>query len=89
MPGIVCNNEGYGQRAFQDRQCLLRGMVQKVARSAAGRMGAMGIAVKLADTGGNVRLAAPLLGEHIEDVIEQWRGARGGSAQGIIGKTGS
>ena len=63
------------QQVFQDPQCLARGMVQEVEHPSAGRMKAMGIPVKLSETGGSVRRPAPMLGEHTESVIEEWLGA--------------
>ena len=50
-------------------QTLARGMVQHLDHSVEGRIRALGIPAKLSETPGALRSAAPLLGEHTEEVL--------------------
>ncbi len=58
---------------FNDPQTIAREMVTEVEHSKVGRMKAIGIPVKLSATPGSVRRAAPLLGEHSDEAIADWR----------------
>lgn len=58
---------------FNDPQTIAREMVTEVEHSKVGRMKAIGVPVKLSATPGSVRRAAPLLGEHSDEVIAEWR----------------
>jgi crotonobetainyl-CoA:carnitine CoA-transferase CaiB-like acyl-CoA transferase len=58
---------------FNDPQTIAREMVTEVEHSKIGRMKAIGVPVKLSATPGSVRRAAPLLGEHSDEVIAEWR----------------
>jgi crotonobetainyl-CoA:carnitine CoA-transferase CaiB-like acyl-CoA transferase len=58
---------------FNDPQTIAREMVTEVEHTKVGRMKAIGVPVKLSDTPGSVRRAAPLLGEHTEEAIADWR----------------
>ena len=51
-------------------------MVTDVEHTKVGKMKAIGVPVKLSDTPGAVRRAAPLLGEHTDDVINDWLGEK-------------
>ncbi|MEM6496320.1 MAG: CoA transferase [Pseudomonadota bacterium] len=59
---------------FNDPQTLAREMVTQVEHTKVGKMKAIGVPVKLSDTPGAVRRAAPVLGEHTEEVIKDWLG---------------
>ena len=61
---------------FNDPQTLAREMVTDVEHTKVGKMKAIGVPVKLSDTPGAVRRAAPLLGEHTDDVINDWLGEK-------------
>lgn len=58
--------------ALADEQAVARNMVEQVEHSAAGVTKTLGVTVKLSDTPGSVRRAAPLLGEHDAEVLRDW-----------------
>ena len=60
----------HGQ-VFADPQIAARGMVAEVEHPTAGRTRTLGVTVKLSDTPGAVRRAAPRLGEHTEEVLAE------------------
>jgi crotonobetainyl-CoA:carnitine CoA-transferase CaiB-like acyl-CoA transferase len=60
--------------ALSDEQVLAREMVTTVEHSAAGTTKTLGVTVKLSDTPGSVRRAAPQLGEHDAEILEDWLG---------------
>jgi crotonobetainyl-CoA:carnitine CoA-transferase CaiB-like acyl-CoA transferase len=53
---------------FADPQILARGMVAEVEHAAAGRQKTLGVALKFSATPPSVRRAAPLLGQHDEEI---------------------
>jgi crotonobetainyl-CoA:carnitine CoA-transferase CaiB-like acyl-CoA transferase len=55
---------------LSDPQVLAREMVVEVDHAKAGRMKTLGTPVKFSDTPGEVKLAAPLLGQHTREVLE-------------------
>ena len=59
---------------YNDPQTHAREMVTEVEHTKVGKMKAIGVPVKLSDTPGAVRRAAPVLGEHTEEVIRDWLG---------------
>ena len=59
---------------FNDPQTHAREMVTEVHHSKVGKMKAIGVPVKLSETPGSVRRAAPLLGEHTDEVLAEWLG---------------
>ncbi|MEM9359939.1 MAG: CoA transferase [Pseudomonadota bacterium] len=59
---------------FNDPQTLARDMVTHVEHTKVGKMKAIGVPVKLSETPGAVRRAAPVLGEHTDEVIKDWLG---------------
>ncbi len=61
---------------FNDPQTLSRRMVTEVEHTKIGKMKAMGVPVKLSATPGGVQRAAPVLGEHTDEVIAEWCGKR-------------
>jgi crotonobetainyl-CoA:carnitine CoA-transferase CaiB-like acyl-CoA transferase len=54
-----------------DPHTLAREMMVEVEHPVEGTVRALGIPVKLSDTPGSVRRAAPLLGEHTEEVLRE------------------
>ena len=60
----------YGQ-VVDDPHTLARGMVVEMEHPVEGTIRGLGIPVKLSDTPGSIRRAAPLLGEHTEEVLRQ------------------
>ena len=61
--------------ALSDKQVLARDMVETVNHSTAGSTKTLGVTVKLSHTPGSVRRAAPLLGEHDAEIIDDWLGS--------------
>jgi crotonobetainyl-CoA:carnitine CoA-transferase CaiB-like acyl-CoA transferase len=59
------------REGFQDPHTLAREMMVEVEHPVEGVVKALGIPVKLSDTPGAVRRAAPLLGEHTEEVLRE------------------
>jgi len=59
-------------QALSDPQALAREMVVEVEHSSAGTTRTLGLPVKLSQSPGSVRRAAPLLGEHDDEVFEDW-----------------
>lgn len=58
----------YGD-SLADPHTLARGLVQHLEHPVEGRIPALGIPAKLSETPGSLRTAAPLLGEHTEEVL--------------------
>ena len=58
--------------ALSDPQAIARKMVVEVEHATAGTSKTLGVPVKLSDTPGAVRRAAPLLGEHNDEVMGDW-----------------
>ena len=61
-------------QALSDPQAEARAMVVEVEHSTAGRSKTLGVHVKLSETPGSVRRAAPVLGEHNDEVWADWLG---------------
>jgi crotonobetainyl-CoA:carnitine CoA-transferase CaiB-like acyl-CoA transferase len=59
------------RQVFEDPHTLAREMMVEVEHPVEGTLKALGIPVKLSDTPGAVRRAAPLLGEHTEEVLRE------------------
>ena len=55
---------------------IAREMVVPVEHAKAGKSRTLGVAVKLSDTPGSVRSAAPALGQHTDEVLAEVRAAR-------------
>jgi crotonobetainyl-CoA:carnitine CoA-transferase CaiB-like acyl-CoA transferase len=55
-------------------QVVHRGMVAQVEHPTAGRVPMQGVNIHLSETPGAIRRAAPLLGEHNEEVYARWLG---------------
>lgn len=60
------------RQAVDDPHALARGMVQEVEHPVEGTVRTLGVPVKLSETPGDIRCAAPLLGEHIDDILEEF-----------------
>jgi len=56
----------------RDPQTIARQMVPTVEHAKAGRMQTIGLPVKLSETPGGVRGAAPLLGQHTREVLDEF-----------------
>lgn len=59
-------------QVYDDPQTRAREMAVEVTHPKVGPMNTIGIPVKMSDTPGRIRGPAPLLGEHSENVIEEW-----------------
>ena len=59
-------------QALSDPQAQARHMVEEVEHTTLGSSKTLGIPVKLSDTPGSVRRAAPLLNEHADEVLRDW-----------------
>jgi crotonobetainyl-CoA:carnitine CoA-transferase CaiB-like acyl-CoA transferase len=68
VPAAVVNTIG---EALRDPQIEATGMVQTQVHPKAGPIRVLGVAVKLSETPGRVRTAAPLLGEHTAEVLRE------------------
>jgi len=71
--GIPCGPINTIDKVFADPQVQHRQMLLEVEHPIAGRLRTIGIPVKLSETPGEVRCAAPLLGQHTTEVL-QWLG---------------
>src|SRR5581483_3845019 len=58
-------------QVFTHPQTIARDMVVAVDHAKAGRSRTLGVAVKLSDTPGAVRRAAPALGQHTDEVLAE------------------
>jgi crotonobetainyl-CoA:carnitine CoA-transferase CaiB-like acyl-CoA transferase len=61
----------YYDEVFTNPHVLARGMVEQTQHPVTGRFGTLGVTVKLSETAGAVRLPAPRLGEHGEEVLSR------------------
>jgi crotonobetainyl-CoA:carnitine CoA-transferase CaiB-like acyl-CoA transferase len=59
------------QQVFEDPHTIERRMLEEYEHPVAGTVKTLGIPVKLSETPGAVRLPAPLLGEHTDDVLTE------------------
>ncbi len=66
--------------ALADPQAKAREMVVEVEHPTAGKSKTLGVPVKLSDTPGSVRRAAPLLGAHNDEVFDDWLAAKPAAA---------
>lgn len=68
----VCVGKVYEvEEMVRDPQIVHRGMVIETEHPRLGKVRQFGIAIKLSDTPGQVRHAAPLTGEHTEEVLRE------------------
>jgi formyl-CoA transferase len=69
--GVPCGPiHDYGQ-VFEDEHTQARAMEVRLEHPVEGEIRALGIPVKLSDTPGSIRHAAPLLGQHTAEVLAQ------------------
>lgn len=59
-------------QVFEDPHVIARGMVQTLQHPLAGEVKHLGIPIKLSETPGEVRMPAPVLGQHTREVMEQF-----------------
>jgi CoA:oxalate CoA-transferase len=57
---------------IRDPQVLAREMMQTVEHPVAGKMQLPGVPIKLSATPGGIRRPAPVLGEHTNEVLQEW-----------------
>ena len=72
-------------------QVKARDMIVESDHPVAGRVKSVGVPVKLSDTPGSVREPAPLLGQHTDEVLQQYLGMSDADIAslrqaGVIGK---
>jgi CoA:oxalate CoA-transferase len=77
--GVPCGPVFNHEQLFNHPQILHRRMVEVVQHPRAGTLKTLGIPIKLSLTPGSVRFAAPMLGEHAEEIMKEL-GARSDSA---------
>lgn len=59
-------------KVIENPQVVARDMVKTVKHKVAGEVKMPGIAIKLSDTPGSIEIAAPLLGEHNEEILKKY-----------------
>jgi crotonobetainyl-CoA:carnitine CoA-transferase CaiB-like acyl-CoA transferase len=59
-------------QVFEDPHVIARGMVQTLQHPVAGEVNHLGIPIKLSETPGEIRMPAPVLGQHTREVMEQF-----------------
>ena len=67
--GIPAGPVMHYDEVFTDPHILARGMVAKTEHPVTGTFHTLGVTVKLSDTPGAVRLPAPRLGEHTDEIL--------------------
>ena len=75
--GIPCGPVFNHEQLFNHPQIVHRRMVETVEHPKAGTVKTLGIPIKLSETPGSVRLAAPMLGEHSDAIRKELRAHRG------------
>ncbi len=70
--GVPCGRINSIAEVAADPQALAREMVVELEHPRAGRTRALGLPVKLSRTPGKVSRAAPLLGQHTREVLEEF-----------------
>jgi formyl-CoA transferase len=66
--GIPAGPVLHHDEVFADPQILARGMVAEVEHAKAGKQKTLGVPLKLSATPGGVRRAAPVLGQHDDEI---------------------
>lgn len=61
-------------KVLQDPQVLAREMIVEVEHPAAGKLKVPGVPIKFSDTPGSIRIPAPLLGQHTEEILKEMLG---------------
>jgi len=71
---IPCSRINNIKQVVNDPQILAREMVQVTNHSKVGEFKVPGIPVKLSETPGTIRMAAPVLNEHRDEILRDWLG---------------
>lgn len=58
-------------QTLSDPHILERGMIQELEHPKAGKLKTLGIPAKMSKTPGQIRMPAPLLGQHTEEVLHE------------------
>jgi crotonobetainyl-CoA:carnitine CoA-transferase CaiB-like acyl-CoA transferase len=66
--GIPAGPVMHHDEVFADPQILARGMVAEVEHAKAGKQRTLGVPIKMSATPGSVRRAAPVLGQHDDEI---------------------
>jgi crotonobetainyl-CoA:carnitine CoA-transferase CaiB-like acyl-CoA transferase len=69
--GVPCGPIHDYRQVFEDEHTQARAMEVRLEHPVEGEIRALGIPVKLSDTPGSIRHAAPLLGEHTAEVLRE------------------
>ncbi|MFO1081450.1 MAG: CoA transferase [Reyranellaceae bacterium] len=72
--GIPAGPVLHHDEVFADPQVLARGMVAEVEHAKAGRQKTLGVPLKFSKTPASVRRAAPLLGQHDDEIKKEGKG---------------
>jgi crotonobetainyl-CoA:carnitine CoA-transferase CaiB-like acyl-CoA transferase len=78
--GVPCTVVRNLQEVVEDEQTLARNMTPEVSHPVAGTIRVLGVPVKLSETPGEIRCAAPLLGADTDRVLEEMLGIKPGAA---------
>jgi CoA:oxalate CoA-transferase len=73
-------------KVFEDPQVLSREMIAEVEHPAAGNVKMAGIPIKLSETPGSIRTAAPLLGQHTDEILREVLGYRDAEIKKLYGE---
>ena len=79
--GIPAGPVLHHDEVFADPQILARGMVAEVEHAKAGKQKTLGVPLKLSATPGGVRRAAPVLGQHDDEIKQAKSPARNKGAK--------
>ena len=72
--GIPCAPINTVDRVLKDPQIKARNMIVEVEHPVAGKMHIPGVPIKMSQTPGTVEKAAPLLGQHTEEILSEMLG---------------
>ncbi len=72
--GIPCSRINNIEQVANDPQIKARKMIEVTHHSKVGEFKVPGIPVKMSETPGSIRMAAPVLNEHKEEIIKDWLG---------------
>jgi CoA:oxalate CoA-transferase len=72
MEGIPNGPINYIDMVVNDPQILAREMIVEVEHPIAGNFKMPGIPIKLSDTPGSIRIPAPVLGQHTEEILREY-----------------
>lgn len=72
--GVPSGPINYVDKVIENEQVLARDMIVEVNHKKAGKLKMPGVAIKLSETPGAIRTAAPLLGEHNRELLMEYFG---------------